>query len=200
MFIMVYGVRRLDYHEFVLTQASVASVTRNARTVIQDKINARDVTTVIRSAASLSEIQVIIEGNAADIQLSLTWSLRQSFVRTAAEGHHRTVANGEALEVAIPIAQSERAGSDALFLNICSSTTRSRHPAGAERVAQILAPAIGSWVATRPVSPVTEVEREPEIVLSPGNGGAARGDRGLRVPDACGRPSSGPVPQTRSVS
>src|SRR5437868_1278734 len=69
-FIMVYGVRWLEYHEFLEASASVTSAARQARWVIQDKINARDLAMAIRKADSFDTLSAIIEEAAPTFRFS----------------------------------------------------------------------------------------------------------------------------------
>ncbi len=162
MFMMVYGVRRLEYHEFVEAQASVASVVRKARSVIQDKINARDMVKVIRSAATIEEVEAIVEDSAMTFRFAHMQLCHGSAEKRLPEHIVARLKASSVWQLQYPIAQRGFAP-DALFLNICCGTDASRRPAGAERVAQILAPAIAAWAMTRRMDFPVEVRREIEL-------------------------------------
>ena len=166
MFLLVYGIRRLDYHEFVAAQASVASVARNARAVIQDKINARDVARAIAAAKTFGEIQTIVAGCATTFRFA-HMELGDAGSVTAALPIHI------ALELRLarlwrlqyPIAQ-HKPQSEPLFLSVCCPTITARHrPVGAERVIQILAPAIVSWMAIGQEDVIATRASETEIAI-----------------------------------
>jgi UDP-GlcNAc:undecaprenyl-phosphate GlcNAc-1-phosphate transferase len=150
MFIMLYGVRRLNYHEFVVAQASVVSVLRNARTVVQDKINARDIAAWIGAASTIGEVEAIVANSAsifrfAHIAVTYEWSPPHVSASFAADQSRRI----DFWTLQYPIAHEDSPVSVPLFLSISCSTGAARRPAGAERVAQILAPAIATWIGTK---------------------------------------------------
>jgi hypothetical protein len=65
LYFIVFGVRRLDYHEFLEAGAIIASALPRARTAIRDTIHARDVAAAISRAANLREVNEILGTNAA---------------------------------------------------------------------------------------------------------------------------------------
>jgi UDP-GlcNAc:undecaprenyl-phosphate/decaprenyl-phosphate GlcNAc-1-phosphate transferase len=147
LLIMVYGVRWLEYHEFLEAGASVASAARKARTVIQDKINARDVATLIRGAATLDDVSEILVQSAktfrfVHMQLGSSERTLPQWVRTG-------LWKSQYWKLEYPIAPRLHlpgVAQDSVVLAIWCSTDIFGRPAGAERVAQILAPAIASWL------------------------------------------------------
>lgn len=152
-FIMVYGLRWLQYHEFSEAGASIASAARQARSVIQDKIVARDLARLIGRAATLDEIQTLLHDRAADfrfVHMELRCASDDESRRDALQGQ-MTAATAWRLEW--PVAEHRVDRNGMMFLNIWCDTAGCSRPAGAERVARILAPSLSSWlVAAGPLA------------------------------------------------
>jgi UDP-GlcNAc:undecaprenyl-phosphate GlcNAc-1-phosphate transferase len=146
LFILVYGLRWLEYHEFFDAGASVTSAARQARTVIRDKIHARDVATLLRSAESFEELSTILEESAARFRFVHAElqgrSERRQFVEPIPVQAHGT----RTWKLEYPVAGIDSTLPCLIMLSIWSATEGRGTTAGAERVAQILAPAIGQWL------------------------------------------------------
>jgi UDP-GlcNAc:undecaprenyl-phosphate GlcNAc-1-phosphate transferase len=153
----------LEYHEFIEAGSSIASAARNARSVIRDKINARDVAHVIRRAESRAEVEQILAETAALFRFA-QMKLSDSVTRDLEPG--RLTSELQALrlwKLDYPILCSDAEQGNDLCLTIWSSITARQRPAGPERVAQILAPAIAicmeraALVEKSPVSEAIEL-------------------------------------------
>jgi hypothetical protein len=146
LFIMVYGVRWLEYHEFLEASASFTSAARQARWVIQDKINARDVALLIRKADSFEKLAEIVEDSAPLFRFShmeLRYGSLQRHLPPHIAGELHTA---RFCKLEYPIPQPVAKPNDFVTLNIWCTTEALRRPVGAERVARILGPAISSWL------------------------------------------------------
>lgn len=146
MFIMVYGVRWLDYHEFLEAGASFTSAARQARCVIQDKINARDTASMIRKADSFERLAAIIEDSAplfrfAHMELRHGALDRHLPPHIAGELH-----TARFCKLEYPIASQVAKPNGFVTLNIWCTTEALKRPVGAERVARIIGPAIAGWL------------------------------------------------------
>ena len=146
LFIMVYGVRWLEYHEFLEASASVTSAARQARWVIQDKINARDIAMLIRKADSFEKVSAIVEESASmfrfsHMELRYGSSPRHLPPHIAGELH-----TARFCKLEYPIAQPVAKPHEFVTLNIWCTTEAMRRPVGAERVARILGPVISGWL------------------------------------------------------
>lgn len=146
LFILVYGVRWLEYHEFLEASASFTSAARQARWVIQDKINARDVAILIRKAESFDALATIVEESAplfrfSHMELRHGSSPRHLPPHVAGELH-----TARFCKLEYPVAQPITKPNDFVTLNIWCTTEALRRPVGAERVARILGPAISGWL------------------------------------------------------
>jgi UDP-GlcNAc:undecaprenyl-phosphate GlcNAc-1-phosphate transferase len=153
LFILVYGVRWLEYHEFVAAGASLTSAARQARWVIRDKINARDIATLMRKATSFEQLSSLVEESApifrfAHMQLRHGTSARHLPPHIAGELH-----TARFCKLEYPIVQRGTRPSDLAFLNIWCTTETLRRPVGAERIARIFAPAIAEWLEMGHVLP-----------------------------------------------
>ncbi|HEV2148461.1 MAG TPA: MraY family glycosyltransferase [Longimicrobiaceae bacterium] len=145
LFLLVYGLRRLQYHEFVEAGSVLASGVFRARRVIRDQIHAQDVGQVVRHAKTLEEVNAILEDNATLFEF-----LHMEVCRERAHGSRPLVLfNGHAArawKLDYPVTSHDFVESDDYVLRIwCNPRTGSR-PYGAERVAQILAPMVEEWM------------------------------------------------------
>lgn len=140
------AIRWLDYHELLEAGASVASAARKARMVIRDRINARDLAALVLRADSLDELQDVLEQGAptfrfAHMQLGTNRRELPGVVRNGIKA-------GSIWKLEYPIscfgtgvASAAHRGVEPMVLTIWCQLS-ARRPAGAERVAQILGPAI----------------------------------------------------------
>ena len=145
--ILVYGLRWLQYHEFLEAGASFTSAARSARTNIRDKIYARDVATLLRTAESFEHLDTILEDHAPSFR----------FVHVELQGRSETRQFVEPIPVQVhglptwkleyPIARPDSKLTHPIMLSIWCAIGGKGTPAGAERVAEILAPAISDWFA-----------------------------------------------------
>jgi UDP-GlcNAc:undecaprenyl-phosphate GlcNAc-1-phosphate transferase len=158
LFIMVYGVRRLEYHEFIEASASVTSAARQARTVIQDKINARDLAMLIRKADSFEKLAEIVEDSAPIFRFSHMELRHGALARHLPPHIAGELHTARFCKFEYPIAERGARPNDFVTLNIWCTTELMR-PIGAERVARIIGPAISGWleVSRPPISSPTPV-------------------------------------------
>jgi len=145
--VIALGIYWLQYHEFLEAGASLKSAATKARSVIQDKINARDVAQAIRQAESMEEIQAILKDNAPTFRFAY---LKLSDPESRPEMPGRITQELQALKLwklEYPIVHGHPQQYDGLCLTIWCALETSQRPAGAERVAQIIAPAIAEWAS-----------------------------------------------------
>jgi len=169
MLLMGGGIYWLEYHEFVEAGASFAHALRKSRSVIQDKINARDLAATLRGARSIEEIQTILADSAETFRFA-HMKLSDPFSRKQAAG--RITQELQALKLwklEYPVLQRASDEYDGICLTIWSAIASGQRPAGAERVARILAPAIAEWVGGR--------KRTPEEIRAAELGKAVSGNR-----------------------
>jgi hypothetical protein len=140
------GIHWLEYHEFLAARTSIFSAARNARSVIRDKIHARDMAQEIANAKSFEEVQATLHDNAstfrfAHMKLSDSTSRRRAATRVTQELQALRL-----WKLEYPIVHENLTEYDGLCLTIWCALENSQRPAGAERIAQIIGPAIGDWV------------------------------------------------------
>src|ERR1700693_5632592 len=143
---MVFGIHWLEYHEFLAARSSIFSAASQPRSVSQGKINASDIAQVIANAKSFEEVQATLHDNAgtfrfAHMKLSDTASRRRAASRVTQELQALRL-----WKVEYPIVHQNPTEYDGLCLTIWCSMEISQRPAGAERIAQIIGPAIADWV------------------------------------------------------
>jgi len=145
--VIALGIYWLQYHEFLEAGASLKSAAKKARSVIQDKIIARDVADAIRQAQSIEEIQAILNSNAPTFRFA---HFKLSDPESRREMPGRITQELQALKLwklEYPIVHGHPQHYDGLCLTIWCALETSQRPAGAERVAQIIAPAIAEWAS-----------------------------------------------------
>jgi UDP-GlcNAc:undecaprenyl-phosphate/decaprenyl-phosphate GlcNAc-1-phosphate transferase len=171
LFVLLYGLRRLQYHEFAEAGSVLASGLGRLRRIIRDQISAQDIAEVLDRADGLEELNAILEDNASTFDFLHMEVCRESATRPRPlvlfNGH---VARAWKLDY--PVMSHDFVESDDYVLRIwCNPQVRSG-PYGAERVAQILAPVIeqrmvqiGLQPATsRVVQQVTALPLEREVI------------------------------------
>jgi UDP-GlcNAc:undecaprenyl-phosphate GlcNAc-1-phosphate transferase len=155
LLIFVYGVRWLQYHEFIEAGAVVASAGSRMRGAIRDTIAARDFVELIEIARTLEEINVLLRDAArmfrfahmrvgaarpdtvfdAMNQATRTWKLEYPIITPSGE----PVTDGDGRPLVL-----------SFWCPLHNSMTLRTRRTSVERVAVILAPAIASWSETSP--------------------------------------------------
>ena len=145
----------LQYHEFTEAGTAVANAARNAPSVIRDKIHARDISALIREAESLADVQGILE-NSAPLFRFAYMKLDTPQTRARMPGRHSQELQALKMwKLEYPIVRSNSDHYDGLCLTIWSDLEESPHPAGAERVANIIGPAIAEWAKRVDLKPIS---------------------------------------------
>jgi UDP-GlcNAc:undecaprenyl-phosphate/decaprenyl-phosphate GlcNAc-1-phosphate transferase len=143
--LVIYGMRRLNYHEFVEAGAVLASGVVRVRRVIQDQIYARDVAKLVADAASLEHIDRIFTRYAPSFHFVGMEVCRESSIcRQRLEEMEDGMAR--AWKIDYPVTPRANANDDPYVLRIWCGLYENSRPYGAERVARILAPTIESWL------------------------------------------------------
>lgn len=149
--VVTYGLRRLQYHEFAEAAGVLSSGLPRARRVIRDQIYAKDLSQVLRYAGSVEQLSAILEDNAATFGF-----IHMEVCRDTASGSRPLVLfNGHAArawKLDYPVTPHDFAGGGDFVLRIWCNPQSGMHPYGAERVAQILAPALEGWLVGREVA------------------------------------------------
>lgn len=177
LFILVYGVRWLEYHEFLEAGASLASGMRKGRRVIRDRIMARDLSALVAAADSLESMRRIITEHADVFRFQrMELHFPGEAVREEASEHSWR------LDYPIPLHSSEQFGLDRnLVLSIWCPISPGVRAANAERVAEILAPAISAALGTASAATPPSIRR---VVEESSTRRRARGNAGMVLEDA----------------
>jgi len=143
LLLVLYGMRRLNYSEFVESRLALASGLRRIRRIIRDQIHAREVAQLISRSDTLRQINATLEGKAHEFGFEGMRVDRAS----ALVDDRMAGANGREPRVwrlEYPIMADNADEDDPYVLRICCGVPDAR-PHGAERVARIVAPAIEEW-------------------------------------------------------
>jgi UDP-GlcNAc:undecaprenyl-phosphate GlcNAc-1-phosphate transferase len=146
--VLLYGMRRLQYHEFVEASTVLVSGFSRARRVIRDQICAQDVANIIPYAGSWEQLAAILEDNAA------TFGFLHMEVGPDGDGGPRPLVlfhghAARAWKLDVPVTPHDFAGGTEYVLRIWCNPGLDTHPQGAERVARSLAPVIEQWIRAR---------------------------------------------------
>ena len=166
LMLLVYGARWLQYHELLEAGASITSAAMTGRSRLQDKIYARDIARLIVHAKDAEQLRAIIEDNASTFRfahMQLRWGLSNE-----TPPHSIVVDMMSARLWSFDYPIIARSGfADPLFLSVWCEVDGVVRSAGAERVTQILAPAIERWVRQHPeqvrASTFTNQEPPPQV-------------------------------------
>jgi UDP-GlcNAc:undecaprenyl-phosphate/decaprenyl-phosphate GlcNAc-1-phosphate transferase len=142
--IFLYGIRQLDYNEFVEAGTALASGIVRVRRVIRDQIHARELTAVIEEAESLRHVNAILAASTTgfgflgvEVERESSLSLRR--ISSSAAGLWK---------LDYMLASANPTDGEPYVLRIwCGAGTGSR-PFGAERLASILVPSIEKWLSS----------------------------------------------------
>lgn len=142
--IFLYGIRQLDYNEFVEAGTALASGIVRVRRVIRDQIHARELTAVIEEADSLRHVNAILAGSTTGFGF-----LGVEVERESSLSLRRINGNVRGLwKLDYMLASANPTDGEPYVLRIwCGSGTGSR-PFGAERLASILVPSIEKWLSS----------------------------------------------------
>jgi UDP-GlcNAc:undecaprenyl-phosphate/decaprenyl-phosphate GlcNAc-1-phosphate transferase len=144
LLILLAGLRRLEYHEFMEAGAVLATGTLRVRRIIQDQIHARDVAHLVGQARSVTQLNSILEEGAMSFSF-----LGMQVCRETSPGELQLARlNGDAArawKLDYPVVPRLGAQDDPYVLRIWCGPGAAR-PHGAERVARLLAPAIEGWI------------------------------------------------------
>jgi UDP-GlcNAc:undecaprenyl-phosphate/decaprenyl-phosphate GlcNAc-1-phosphate transferase len=143
LLIFLYGIRWLEYHEFLEAGASFASGVRKARGSIQDRIAARDLASQLRNARTMDEVNASVRNSAPafrfvhmEVQID-----SPTGVTVHAPDHIGSATWLLEYPIFAPNGNVVRSTPEPVLAIWCPVTQTGR-PASPERVAQILAPAI----------------------------------------------------------
>lgn len=144
LLLILYGMRQLNYSEFVESRVALGSGLRRIRRIIRDQIYAREIAQLIARSDTLWQINEILEGKAREFAFEEIRVARAS----ALEDDRIGGVNGRApraWRLEYPIVAGNVHEDDPYVLRILCDLVDAR-PHGAERVARIVAPAIGEWL------------------------------------------------------
>jgi hypothetical protein len=139
-----YGVRWLNYREFLEFGASVASVLRNARSHVRNKVIAGDIALQIPDAASFAELNDLLRDSAGE--LGLIDARVVAGPQAITDMRRIAPPEQQPLRVDFPITWSQDGRVNEAFLRIWCARPDGYGHIGVERIASRLAPAIEQWL------------------------------------------------------
>jgi UDP-GlcNAc:undecaprenyl-phosphate GlcNAc-1-phosphate transferase len=162
--ILLYGLRQLEYHEFVDAAVVLASGLLRTRQVISDEIRARDLSQELRNARDIEAVNAALRAQTGSFSF-----LEMKLCRQSAPPVPLSTMNVEdrqrAWKLDFPVEVRTAAVQDPFVLRIWCGRGNPLHPFGAERVARVLATTLEEWLlATRPEVVVLK-QNEPVNLL-----------------------------------
>lgn len=147
---IVYGVRFLQYSEFMEFGRSVVSVIRSARTVVKHKVMAEELSRRIERASSLCEIERLLEEHADLIGLIQVELLtgKQHFI--GPEGQMIAPADALPWRLDYRMGIGDHARRELLLRIWCSAPLPGVTHGSAERFAIRVGPTIEQWIKANP--------------------------------------------------
>lgn len=159
--LLVYGARWLRYTEFVELGASVASVFRNARSVVQEKLRANEAAERIRNASSLQEVHRVLDDLVAESRLLDVQLLAGSVRQNGPDRQQISPVDRLPVRLDYPFAWHAEDGTHELILRVwCERPSKGGHP-GMERLAERVGPALEHWFKTHPSAELPEQSSAP---------------------------------------
>jgi UDP-GlcNAc:undecaprenyl-phosphate/decaprenyl-phosphate GlcNAc-1-phosphate transferase len=144
--ILLYGLRHLDYHEFLEAGVVLLGGVLRVRQVISDQIHARDLAHVIRQSTDLDAVNNALRSHVGYFSFLDMEVCRESapavWLHTLED-----VQQQRAWKVDVPVELRNRSNQDPFVLRIWCGQGRTFRPRGAERVAAILATTLERWLA-----------------------------------------------------
>ena len=142
MALVFFGVRQLEYIEFVEAAMTIARRGGGFRKEIRDQIHARETVAIVHGMKSLDELNAMLSERAPRFGFTQMEVNRVESLRAAPSGADVP----PLLKVDYPVTRAGDIDHDRLVLRIWCALDM-RHPAhGAIRVARILAPSIERWI------------------------------------------------------
>jgi len=151
--IFMYGIRQLDYNEFVEAGAALASGIVRVRRVIRDQIHARELTSVIEEAESLRHVNAILAASTPDFGF-----LGVEVERESSLSLRRLHGHAGLWKLDYMLASANPTDGEPYVLRIWCSSGEGSRPFGAERLASILVPSIEKWLSSSKASGHTITE------------------------------------------
>jgi UDP-GlcNAc:undecaprenyl-phosphate GlcNAc-1-phosphate transferase len=147
--LLMFGIKRLGYHEFVEAGAVVGGSASRLRRSIRDGIHARDVAHVIALGESPEHLRAILADNAEVLGFVHLGFCRES----AADGGRAELppeSARRAWKLDFPVAAPGCEGTDPWVLRAWCDPADPRHAPSPSRTARILAEAIRHWLEQGP--------------------------------------------------
>lgn len=166
---MFYGARWLRYGEFSELGASIASVVRNARTVVQEKIRANEIAERIRAAETLEEVKRALEDLVDEVRVLDIELVAGDVHLHGPERQQISPRDQLPVRLDFPFAWETEGGVREVILRLWSTRPKKGgHPAS-ERVATRIGPALEEWFQkhSKEATPVFGVQAQPQSRRTP---------------------------------
>ena len=165
-----YGTRWLKYGEFSELGASIASVFRNARLVVGEKIRANEIAEQIRNAETLEQVQQILASLVDDVRVLDVELVAGDVHFHGPERQQISPVDQLPIRLDYPFAWQTEGGVREVILRLWSvRPVKGVHPA-TERVATRIGPALEEWFQrnSSAATPVFGIEAQPQSRKTPG--------------------------------
>lgn len=167
--VAAYGVRFLGYVEFLEVGASIASVVRNARLVVNEKLRAADTAQRIRKAETLDEVRTILgelveETRLLDVELL---SPEDGERRMAPPNQQLSPPSALPVRLEYPFLWHSAEGTRIMVMRLwCARPVAGAHPI-AERMGSRIGPALDEWFVAHAAIQVQKQRRPHSLIERP---------------------------------
>ncbi|MEX2181734.1 MAG: MraY family glycosyltransferase [Gemmatimonadaceae bacterium] len=164
-----YGSRWLQYEEFAELGNSIASVVRNARVVVREKILANEIAAQIRNAKTLDEVRILLGTLVDDVRVLDVELIAGDVHVHGPERQQISPVDQLPVRLDYPFAWHTEGGVREVILRLWSARPRpGGHPA-TERVATRIGPALEDWFQRNSgeATPVFGIEAVPQARRTP---------------------------------
>lgn len=152
--IFIYGLRWLQYHEFVVAGASLGAAARRGRSLVRERILAGDVALLLRDAPSFEALAEILHECAPRFRFVHVELQGRSEDQGFEEPEPVRDHPGLTWKLEYPVTRLDSELVHPIFLSIwCPLDWEGPRPASAEGVARVFAPAISRWLDSTAQNP-----------------------------------------------
>lgn len=144
--LVLAGIRRLDYLEFVEAGAALASGVARARRVVHDQIHARETAQLVARVPSLTALNGMLQAQAAEFGFLRMEVGQEATLNARTRGDRGEARPARVWRMDFPVTSFSQDDDEPFLLRIWCDVQRSYRPYAAERVARVVGPAVEEWI------------------------------------------------------
>jgi UDP-GlcNAc:undecaprenyl-phosphate GlcNAc-1-phosphate transferase len=168
--LLVYGFRWLGYVEFAELGGSIASVVRNARVVVKEKVRTGEIAAQIAQATNVNDVHALLAELAEEtrvLEIELV-PLEEPTRRYGPASQDISPLNALPVRLDYPLSATTNSGRPLVLRVWTTRPDGSTHPA-AERLARRLAPVLDLWFSGRSTTEAPQIPDYHRVTLTRNN-------------------------------